>query len=466
MKRWIGLSLLLVPLLASAAGFWDGNAAMQRGDSTFESGSFAASNSFPPGTRILVTNLETGKSAEATVTERIGSQSDILVLLSPKAASALGLSQGMMASIRVTVLSRPEEASVARPGEQAFSMDPDVNPGAEYDVPSQISEPAQPASPQPAETPAAEAPQATTAEVPEGPAAVTATTTVAEAPAQPAAQASADQQQAEDAAVIAEAAARTPQKRLFLPPREDEKFAYKPSAETQEQPAAAETIPETQPTAAEITAVIGEPTTGPGPRQPTDIKLAEALAPQESRPEEIVGAAYASPAPEKKGVVALSMPEPKTEEQKNAPLEPARTEVSGPVPAPTASAEPATAAAPNAPPQKQPVQQAKLLEGASPAAATPAASAQGPKAQAAASLPRTGKANTYFLQLAAYSTEKGAQDVAARLTPTYPTLVIAPPASGTRVFRVVIGPLNRAESGTLLTWFRYRGFPDAFLKQE
>ena len=31
---------------------------------------------------------------------------------------------------------------------------------------------------------------------------------------------------------------------------------------------------------------------------------------------------------------------------------------------------------------------------------------------------------------------------------------------------MVIGPLNGAESGTLLTWFRYRGFPDAFLKQE
>ena len=45
-------------------------------------------------------------------------------------------------------------------------------------------------------------------------------------------------------------------------------------------------------------------------------------------------------------------------------------------------------------------------------------------------------------------------------------VVVAPAGVGSSVYRVVIGPLNRAESGTLLLWFRYRGYPDAFLKQE
>ena len=94
MKRWIGCALLLVPLLLGAADFWDGNAALQRGDAAFESGAFAASNSFPQDTRILVTNLDTGKSTQATVTRRISSQSDILVFLSPVAAQALGIAQG------------------------------------------------------------------------------------------------------------------------------------------------------------------------------------------------------------------------------------------------------------------------------------------------------------------------------------------------------------------------------------
>ena len=39
-------------------------------------------------------------------------------------------------------------------------------------------------------------------------------------------------------------------------------------------------------------------------------------------------------------------------------------------------------------------------------------------------------------------------DLAARLTPTYPTLVVSPQGAGTPVYRVVIGPLKRAESGT------------------
>lgn len=90
--------------------------------------------------------------------------------------------------------------------------------------------------------------------------------------------------------------------------------------------------------------------------------------------------------------------------------------------------------------------------------ATPAPQAAAPAKQS------TG--DTYYVQLAAYSTEKGARDLAATLAPTYPALVMAPAAPGSRMFRVVIGPLNKAESGTLLVWFRFRGFPDAFLKQE
>ena len=71
MKRWIVLSLLLVPLLASAAGFWDGNAALQRGDASFESGLFATSNSFPAGTQVTIQNQDTGVTTTATITGRI-----------------------------------------------------------------------------------------------------------------------------------------------------------------------------------------------------------------------------------------------------------------------------------------------------------------------------------------------------------------------------------------------------------
>jgi cell division septation protein DedD len=114
-------------------------------------------------------------------------------------------------------------------------------------------------------------------------------------------------------------------------------------------------------------------------------------------------------------------------------------------------------APPEAPPGKAPTQ-AKP-----PAAEVPKTPAKTPVA--AAAMPKSGT-GTFFLQLAAYQSEKGAQDLAARLAPTYPTQVVAPQGSGTPVYRVLVGPLNKAESGTLLTWFRYRGFPDAFLKQQ
>jgi rare lipoprotein A (peptidoglycan hydrolase) len=104
-KFWTAAAFLLIGLCASAQSFWDGNAALQRGDPSFEKGSFAASNSFPTGTKIVVENLETGKTAEVEVSRRSGEQSDLLVLLSPKAASALGIPAGQIAAVRVTLKS-------------------------------------------------------------------------------------------------------------------------------------------------------------------------------------------------------------------------------------------------------------------------------------------------------------------------------------------------------------------------
>jgi hypothetical protein len=471
MKRWIGCALLLVPLLLGAADFWDGNAALQRGDASFESGAFAASNSFPPDTRILIQNLDTGKTTQATVTKRIDSQSDILVLLSPAAAKAVGISQGAMASVRVTVVSPPERTGATTPGEQIYSTDPDVNPGAAYGGPTESTaladaqpQDVQTDTTQPADTTVVttEEPTQTVEETPptdtqqtveETPPTDTQQTveetpptdtqqTVEETPPtdtqqtvenpppeeKPTPQAiAAEQKRAEDAAIVADAQARAPQKQLFLPPREDPRFAYHPTVEQPEQPAAV----------AKITSVTGE-TTPPAQGQADTSLLAEAAAPGESVPQEIVSVAAKPPAKASPAAAA------------NGPLPEA--------PKPQVKQTPEVIHTAQATPEKQPEKPA----------VKPAVKPQvTPKTPiASASLPRSDKPGTYFLQLAAYGSEKGAQDLAATLTPTYPILVVSPQGPGTPVYRVVIGPLNRAESGTLLTWFRYRGFPDAFLKQQ
>jgi rare lipoprotein A (peptidoglycan hydrolase) len=429
MKRWIGLSLLLVPFLVSAAGFWDGNAALQRGDAAFESGLYAASNSFPKDTRILIENLDTGKTSTATITERIEGRSDILVLLSPKTAEALGIEQGTLASVRVTVTSSPNPAP-AQPSEQAYSLDPDLNPAAGYpsDRTADTGRPSLESLPA-TQAPAALAEAPLPASTPESPPA--------------AEQTPADQQT--DEAIAAAAAARTPQKQLFLPPREDQKFVYHKPAETPAAQTAQAAPAETQPT---ITAVIGEPSAKPAPARMGDVPLAEAAAPEESRPQEIVSAGPASPPiGNTADSAALLVPEPQAEEQPAAAPEPVQTEVSSPAVTPSTAPE------------------APKLALASPEAPSPAQAAVAPVAKAAA-IPRIAKADTYYLQLGAYASEKIAQDLAASLPATYPALVVAPAGAGTGMFRVLIGPLNRAESGTVLTRFKYRGFPDAFLKRE
>jgi cell division septation protein DedD len=100
---------------------------------------------------------------------------------------------------------------------------------------------------------------------------------------------------------------------------------------------------------------------------------------------------------------------------------------------------------------------------APPVAVLPSTAAEPPLAAAEAkSLVR----KSFYLQLAAYSTRELAEKL-ARQVGTYAryTVEILPAASGgAPLFKVLIGPLNRDESGTLLYQFRARGFRDAFVQ--
>jgi SPOR domain len=393
MKRWIVLFLLMVPLLAFADSYWEGDAVLQRGDAAFESGLYAASNSFAPDTQLMVQNLENGKSTLVTVSQRVDSQSDILVLLSPKAADAVGIPAGGIARVRITVVQKAASTGASASPEGTVSPDSDVNPAAAYAATPGAPQTAQPGQEQ---QPAEQAQQpAAQEQVP--------------AAAQPGAAAASPS--AEDAQILAEAASRNPQKDLFLPPREDQKFAYKP-------PAQAETAQTPQPAQAETPTVSGE-TAAPSP-SPSQVPLAEAQPQQATTQEAVNGGA---PAAAQGGQIALSAPE-------TPPEQPAQPQ----------AAQPATA------PAVQPGQ-----------------------AQVVSSLPRLAGQNnaaTFYVQLGAYSTQETAQGLAASLVQTYPVVVLAPAAGGKQIYKVLVGPLNKAESGTLLPLFRFRGFRDAFLRRE
>ena len=548
MKRWLVLSLLLVPMLAVAADFWDGNAALQRGDADFESGLNVTSNAFPAGTQITILNEDTGKTVTATVTGRIEGQSDILVLLSPKTAQALGVSQGSLGRVRVTVPAGSNSMISRRPTDQTLSNDPDVNPaaGASPELPASQSQPPvqvaqaptttdqstaseQPSATDQADQQPASTDQATSTEQPaatdqatstEQPAATDqatsteqqaatdqaaqqqpASTDQATSTEQPAATDQAAQQQTtqqqgtataqapagnpDDAAILSDAKARIPQKQVFQPPREDQKFVYRPKAGT---PAASQATAQVAAGGATVTSVDGEPGVKPGPTASASLPLADVAAPEESRPQEVES--EAAQAPEASATAQAALPSPDVEQPAAVAGEPVQTEVTAPQTLPPAPG-PAPAVALTPPETPAPASATQATQAATtPAATSPAstgttaaaattpgsttpaatvasATAQQGRTAAAviASVPKTGK-GTYYLQLAAFGTEQNARDLATKLGATYPALVVAPASAGATVYRVVIGPLNRAESGTLLLWFRYRGYPDAFLKQE
>jgi len=74
------------------------------------------------------------------------------------------------------------------------------------------------------------------------------------------------------------------------------------------------------------------------------------------------------------------------------------------------------------------------------------------------------KGRTFFVQLGAYSDEALARSLEATYSKNYP-IEVAMTGSGTRgIFRVLVGPLSKDESGTVLYWFRARGFRDAFVR--
>ncbi len=435
--RWIvALCLLTAPLLASAESYWEGSAVLQRGDAAFEGGQYAASNSFAPDTRLSILNLDNGKSTTATVSQRSDGQSDILVFLSPKAADALGIAAGGIARVRVTVEQMPPSGAGSTTAENPYSRDQDVNPGAAYPEPAA----AQTGAPDQGQQAPADAQQA--ADTGAG----TGTASAAQS-----------NDAAEDAQILAEAEARHPQKQLFLPPQ----GAQGGQAAAAEQPAAStpQTTAQAQP---EVPVVTGE-TAAPSPES-THVPMAEAQPETPATPQEAAGPSPAPGQPEASPQLALpeTGQEATPSEQQGMQASPGGTAGGEKIALqpPETPAQGETAAAPSAatPPATTPEQPASVPE-------NPRASG----AQVVASLPRlpgSRDAATFYVQLGVYATEAGAQNIAQRIMETYPVVVLAPPESGKQIYKVLVGPLNKAESGTLLPLFRFRGFRDAFVRRE
>jgi cell division septation protein DedD len=79
---------------------------------------------------------------------------------------------------------------------------------------------------------------------------------------------------------------------------------------------------------------------------------------------------------------------------------------------------------------------------------------------------RSLESGSYYLQLAAFRDTSGARELVGDLEPRYPVAVLETEREGEApVYRVFIGPLTEDERGSVLFWFRNRGFGDAFVRR-
>jgi hypothetical protein len=74
------------------------------------------------------------------------------------------------------------------------------------------------------------------------------------------------------------------------------------------------------------------------------------------------------------------------------------------------------------------------------------------------------RGRVYFVQLGAYSDEALARSLEAIYSKDYPIEIYAAKSGERGIYRVLVGPLSKDESGAVLYWFKARGFKDAFVR--
>jgi rare lipoprotein A (peptidoglycan hydrolase) len=493
-------TLCLCTIAAYGQQNWQGNAAVARSGEFATPGMVAASNAFPEDTTILVQNAQTGQNVRVTVVQRIEGAASVFLLLSEEAGRQIGLTGSQVIRVKASVVSSLGTDLSESLREEAYSSDPDLNPPVSVSEEQLLSGPAGAEGVAEAEEPAAEAAGEEEALAEEQP------VEVAESEEAPPVIEEAEPETPEEPVEIAEVPAaeltpeekrlqeltdRIPQKQLYMPPRQQEVYALAPEPaaeeELEEEIASAEQPPEEA--IVEEEQPPEEEAGGVSAAEAQEQPVAEEAEPQiEAQPEETVEAVEEQP-PE------VSMPGPEVEEQ---PLEvalpgPEAAEPEKPSPEgtrlPAPEEQPPLAMTPEEPPTggieeagpeeqvaEQPVEEAvaaeeqELMEEPEevaqvveePTAAEVAMTETAPEKpmQLSERLP----SQTYFVQLGAYSTRNLAEKLAGDLTQNYSVTILPASSGGRHFYKVLVGPLNVDESGTLLYQFRSRGFKDAFIQ--
>jgi rare lipoprotein A (peptidoglycan hydrolase) len=237
----IGLLLIImlftVSLNLNGEDIWNGNATTIRKGEFDSEGLFAASNSFPLNSKILITNLANGKSSTVTIRKRIPDSSNMFLLLSDEAARDLEMGTYDVVNVEVRVISYGVDEIIGLPDDLPYNPDPDFwmgtprpisgytpSPIPEYPVtpsPPPVVEPTPEATPEPTpETtlyPCDETPEPTPETTPESSPEATLETTPETTPEE-------TPLPTPEPVITPEPIGRVPQKNLYLLPHEDERF--------------------------------------------------------------------------------------------------------------------------------------------------------------------------------------------------------------------------------------------------
>jgi len=438
--------VLLALCLCAAAAFaqqnWQGNAAIARRGEFSAPGLFAASNAFPENTPILVRNPQSGQSVQVTVAQRIPGAGSIFLLLSEEAGTQIGLTGSEVIRVRANVVSSLGKGLSESLQEEAYSADPDLNPPisiAEEQLPAgpetTSEEQVQPEAPvevaqEPTpdqvesidseETAESVGEQAARPEVAEQPAEEE-EVVEAEAPAAPK-----EIEKTPEEKRLEELADRIPQKQLYMPPRQQEIYALAP------EPSEAEEIEE------EIAEVVVEEEAVIEPEAP---QVSMLVPPEEQEDLDVALPGPEAVEPEKPSPEGSRLPVP--EEESPLTMEPEEP------PFTAEDIEVAEVVEPLV--EEEPVAEIAMAE--SP-----------PTPEEQMILSEILPSSSYFVQLGAYSTRGLAEKLAGNFTQTYSVTILPASSGGRQFYKVLVGPLNVDESGTLLYQFRSRGFKDAFIQ--
>ena len=110
----------------------------------------------------------------------------------------------------------------------------------------------------------------------------------------------------------------------------------------------------------------------------------------------------------------------------------------------------------------------ETVAGAAVAAEIPASVPDAGAAAAPSDLPLIERLEpgAVYLQVAAFRTAQSALPTVAALRNTFPVAIVQPTDGDHAVYRVVVGPIDEDEKGTVLVWMRNRGYRDAFVRRD